>query len=110
MVAYTIGNVRSYDKDLVEKENLYKVGRSEDYPGGWVWKTIEEVQQFIKKTVLNFQVGIYEIELPNDWATDVSQEPGKDGVYNLLNDALIVRKVIVSELVTRSDEDSSLVV
>ena len=32
MVAYTIGNVRSYDKDLVEKENLYKVGRSEDYP------------------------------------------------------------------------------
>jgi hypothetical protein len=96
--AYTIGRTSSYDKDL-KKGGTSKLGRHEDYPGGWVWRTGEEAEEFIQQQLRvvfpdcdpkNFSV--YVLRLPNSWEADVSESPARDGVHNLLHDAVIVGK------------------
>ena len=49
MLAFTIGNTKNYTKALNENppESCIKIGRTEDYQGGWVWLTKEEAQNFI---------------------------------------------------------------
>lgn len=98
MIAYTIGNPKVYDKNLVKYCKFYKSGKNhgyddKSYEGGWVWKTIEEAKEFIRKETLSFPAEVYEINLPNGWEQDVSLFPGEDGVHNLLIDAQILRKV-----------------
>jgi hypothetical protein len=89
--AYTIGNRIGYDRDLASLPVVTKIGRDEDYPGGWVWRTAAEAQQFIDATDLSFPAKVYGLVLPNGWEQDVSAEPGDDGVHNLLNDARIIQ-------------------
>ena len=110
--AYTIGRTSSYDKGLRENDKLTKIGRlpasetdPEGYPGGWVWKTAEEADEFRLKGLRQAEpswdpetFSVYLLLLPNTWTESVSTEPRtEDGVHNLLIDALILRRVVIEK-------------
>jgi hypothetical protein len=99
MIVYTIGNTESYESVLKSTPgDAYKVGKRDDYEGGWIWETPEKAQTFIDSPAFlkvewgdnkprapqNFSV--YKVELVNGWK-DISPVPGEDGVYNLLVDS-----------------------
>lgn len=97
--AFTIGNRKSYDENLSRPGPVKKLGRdeSEDYPGGWVWKTREEAQEFLDRMGgvpagdgNVYEGAVYGLILPNGWDSDVSPEPGDDGIHNLLVDAILI--------------------
>jgi hypothetical protein len=108
--AYTIGRTRSYDLGLTEPKGLCKLGLRgpnsydcpdcpEGYPGGWVWKTIEEADNFRKDRLNQFEpnwnpeeFSVYEIQLTAGWEVDVSET--NDGFNNLLVDSKIIKKAI----------------
>ncbi len=93
--AYTIGRTMSYDQALNEGP-VYKTGARDDYFGGWVWKTVQEAEDFLKTTHLPFMTdlfSIYELKLPHCWKENVSTNPDIYGVHNLLNNAEIIEKV-----------------
>lgn len=104
MKAYTIGNAEWYDPRLAQDVPTMKLGyraptppepgRSgfPPYPGGWVWKTYEEAEEF-RVLMREDSYGVYEIELAGPWETVVSSEPDKHGQHNLLVDARVVRRV-----------------
>lgn len=100
--AYTIGNTINYDKSLNENKDVKKLGKEEDYPGGWVWKSEYEALRFIYKDNIKidnekrdkYKFSVYEIELPNSWEQDVSLVPDENGIYLLINDAIITKKVL----------------
>lgn len=100
MIVYTIGHTGSYNETLKSSPNeTYKMGKRDDYDGGWIWKTAEEAQAFIDSPAfLKVDWGdnlprhpekfsVYKVQLPNGWDKDVSPVPGEDGIYNLLTDS-----------------------
>jgi hypothetical protein len=101
--AYTIGHTKNYDLSLAGTEVVYKVGKSDDYKGGWVWETPEEARTFINSSEFlpvdwgdgksrdPIKFSVYQIELPHSWESDVS-EPDQIGTRHLLHDAMIVSK------------------
>lgn len=102
-VAFTIGRTKTYDDELAKGENN-KLGKTEDYPGGWVWKTGDEAYIFIRnqlKTIVPQwnpdDFSVYALTLPTGWDADVSAEPGSDGVHNLLHDAKIIKRFMTDE-------------
>lgn len=91
--AFTIGHAPSYDKAL-ETPPVYKLGKGADpadpkYPGGWVWPTAADAAAFL----VSDHWAVYELALPGEWDSCVSAQPGEDGVYNLLCNAEVIRKV-----------------
>ena len=49
--AYTVGNSDVYDDLLKTKHKdsiLFTQGKSENYDGGWVWKSPSEAKRFIE--------------------------------------------------------------
>lgn len=97
-LAFTLGRTSSYDAALLEKEPAKKIGKREDYPGGWVWKASSEAE-IVRQNLRAYDpdwdpsdFSIYDLELPYGWLQDVSTDPGPDGVHHLLVDAIIVRK------------------
>lgn len=99
--AFTIGNTSSYDHSLRNEAEggprSWKLGSDDEgYLGGWVWRTPEAAAAFIidHADLLGFKASVYELKLPTGWDADVHIQPGGvDGVYNLRNDAVIVKKV-----------------
>lgn len=100
-IAYTVGLASSYDRDLTSGENNIKLGRSADYPGGWVWKTPEEAQEFLSTAAFAkafplrrpSEFAVYQLELAGTYASDVSALPHHvDGVHRLLVTARIVAR------------------
>jgi len=102
-LAYTVGHTKSYDQYLVESSKPpIKLGRSVDYPGGWVWKTVDDARAFLARPdleeIYSYMDGrkfsVYELELPTGWDIDVTSVPDQNGVHHLIPDAIILRKVI----------------
>lgn len=96
-VGYTIGNKEKYDQWLIEcerrKDTMMKMGRTEDYPGGTVWRTIDEAYAYLEENAerLEYTPEIYGISLIYGWENDVSSEPNEDGFHYLLVDRPIFR-------------------
>lgn len=90
-VAFTIGHQRSYDRDLMGTDPVHKMGRSENYEGGWIWQTRTDAERFIREhPELTFPPKVYGVRLPTGWGMDVSPTPSKtDGVHRLWHDALV---------------------
>lgn len=99
IIAFTVGNTSSYDRSLAEDlEHCFKLGKRDDYDGGWIWKNAEEAEAFIQSPEflkINWgddiprppeKFSVYKVELVNGW-NDVSPIPGEDGIYNLLIDS-----------------------
>jgi hypothetical protein len=81
---FTIGRKLAYEaalNDLVNKP--MKLGRSDDYEGGWVWKTPEGARK-------NCPPGFIVYGVKADWKKDTA--PSEDGKYRvLIRDAEFVR-------------------
>ena len=80
---YTLGHKSSYEEYFrLYKDETRKKGREEDYPGGSVWKTIEDAEKFLKPG--------YEVYgVLADWEKDTVLS--NDGDWNdLLIDAQLV--------------------
>jgi len=102
-IAYTLGHSRNYDQALLDEPIVTKIGKTEDYEGGWVWSTPEAARDFlVSKEFLTLDWGdgkprnpdnfsIYVLKLSNTWAEDVS-EPDELGNKHLLHDAQILNK------------------
>jgi hypothetical protein len=91
--AFTIGRTTSYDKEIA-KHSTTKLGRDDTYPGGWVWRTAQEAEQFIENELKTLvpdwkpkDFSVYELELSTGWEVDVTKTPADDGVHNLINNA-----------------------
>ncbi len=99
--AFTLGRVTNYDRYLKDDPAPAKRGAYEGYDGGWVWGTEEQARAFLASEAFArafdlpaSEFGVYRLELPTDWAFDVSASPHwSDGVHRLLNDARIVERV-----------------
>ena len=104
--AFTIGRTTSYDKYLAE-DNPQKLGLRapckefpEGYEGGWIWRSLEEAQSFLRGPDFKIytqwnplEFSVYEL-LIESWATSASLRPSsEDGVHRLLFDARILGKV-----------------
>lgn len=99
MIAFTIGHKNNYDKALADEPTVYKIGRSEDYEGGWVWKNESEAWNFIKSdSFLKVDWGdgksrnpndfsVYKVKLPNSWEKDVIESDKTN--YLLVNAEII---------------------
>jgi hypothetical protein len=98
-IAYTIGRTITYNKGIKEPGGVKKLGREEQYEGGWVWSTIQQAKDFINYQMEQFEpawrpidFSVYELCLPNGWDIDISKlkVPGTLA-YCLLHDAQIIR-------------------
>lgn len=91
--AFTLGNPDSYEKALDEKkakgEPLFKIGRTNDYLGGIVFKTQEEAVKYAKDHGYSYIP--YKLTLPNGWEQDVDDSLEKADYFCLLTDAEITR-------------------
>lgn len=100
--AYTVGHTQSYDLYLSKASNPLKKGRYDDYPGGWIWRTVEEARKFLARNDLeelyqdmdSRKFSVYELELPTSWEVDVTSVPDQNGIHHLIPDAIILRKVL----------------
>ena len=97
--AYTVGLTTSYDRSLKEEPHPVKLGRRDDYPGGWVWKSPEEARTFLSTEAFRFtlpnrqpeEMSVYLLSLPSPWEECCT--PYSEGVCRLLRDAPILCKV-----------------
>lgn len=87
-VAYTVGRLVSYKEAI--RQGAKKLGRTNDYQGGWVWPTFELAEAGLKE-LLAPDFGVYKLSLPNGWDIDVSKEHANDAdtAFYLLNDSVI---------------------
>jgi len=99
IIAFTIGHTESYNQALAnDPDNCYKLGETEDYWGGWIWKTAKEATNFLfseKFLAVDWGDGlprdpnkfsVYKVYLVNGWE-DVTPVPGQDGVLHLKVDS-----------------------
>ena len=98
VTVFTLGNTKSYNEAIKDNPNIKKLGKTENYEGGWVWKTKQEAVDFLNSDQFdqvdwgdgktrnrdNFSVCGLEI---NCWRNDVSLIPFSDGVHRLLVDS-----------------------
>lgn len=93
-IAFTLGNRSGYRKRLAETKPVFKLGRAEDYPGGSVWATPDQVWSYIDSVDLPYQAECYEIELlmPFGECTAPSSFP-EASWRDLLINALIIREM-----------------
>lgn len=104
-LAYTIGNRNSYDRALEEAHRdggvIHKLGRSQDYDGGWVFCSMEDARAKLDdpdglRTDFGHgmtEAGIYELRLPRSWGEDVYWN-GEEASHLLVVDAVIVCRVL----------------
>lgn len=98
-IAFTIGHTGSYTKALTQPP-VTKIGRTEDYPGGAAFRTVEEAKAFLHsetwdtidwgdgkpRDAKNFSV--YSLTLPGSWEESTYQLPGEE-FHCLSCDAII---------------------
>lgn len=70
---FTIGYTESYERYFIEQKQPRKLGRTNDYVGGSVWRTFEEAK-------LNCPDSYSVYGVLANWETET--EPSKDGNWN----------------------------
>lgn len=69
-------------------------GKQSKNCGGWVWQNKEDAQAFIDGQKRNNKLfSVYELELPNNYYSDVSKEVDENGIHMLLIDVIIWRQM-----------------
>lgn len=101
MIVFTIGSTKSYQEAFRHNLVVNKIGKSEDYEGGWIWKTKEDAYSFLNSPEflqINWGDGqtrhpanfsIYKV-LINDWNTDVYKS--EDNQFHLLVDGQLMEE------------------
>lgn len=80
---YTIGNKEAYDHDLSERQ-VRKLGRTENFCGGSVWKTKEEARIYCRE-----DQDVYGVLA--DWENDTALSIHGYPWHDLLIDSVIVK-------------------
>jgi len=68
IIAFTVGRTTNYERGL----HMRKVGRTEDYDGGCVFRTIPEAQAFIDQH--GYPYSVYQLVLQSDADVDWARE------------------------------------
>lgn len=83
---YTIGHQANYDQALqgmaAAGQQLYKVGRTADYPGGYAFQTAEDAQRRIAEAYPDRHFAVYEVDA--DWERDTY--PAANGWWHHLKE------------------------
>lgn len=72
--AFTLGHTKSYNQAILE--NAKKLGKTENYEGGWIWKTAEQARVFLNSPAF----------LEVDWGDGKRRDPASFSVYGLIVD------------------------
>ena len=77
---YTVGPRRRYKAFIEVWGNLYKQGRTENYPGGCVFQTKADARRYIGKIESTKEMGVFGLQA--SWGIDT--EPSEDGWWHYL--------------------------
>lgn len=80
---YTVGKEELYELYFYKQGSPRKMGRTDTYPGGSVWKTKEEAEKFCKEGYK-----VYGVEA--DWDRDTEKSENGD-CHDLLVSSYLVR-------------------
>ncbi len=100
ILVFTLGSTKSYNEAIINNPNTRKIGKYDDYDGGWVWQNRKATEEFLNSVAFrhvdwgdgkprnpeNFSV--YGV-LINDWSADTYQSQ-KDQQHHLLVDAQLI--------------------
>lgn len=100
IICFTLGSTKNYNESLATNSEVKKCGKSDDYNGGWIWKSRKEVLEFLYSTdFLKIDWGDNHIRNPNnfsiygviinDWDQDTYLSD-EDNQHHLLIDAKII--------------------
>jgi len=90
-MVYTIGNALNYRAYLKRPQGAMKIGRTDSYPGGTVWRTVEDVIKHMDEN-MGRSHGFAVFEVDAEWGVDT--ESSQEGPWHdLLRDARIIREV-----------------
>lgn len=88
---YTIGHTKNYLEAFETDPNLKKLGQTDDYPGGSVWKTRKEAENFLSRdSVYNYDKGYSVFGVLADWETQ-TEENDEEEYNNLLVTSKLVK-------------------
>ena len=85
---YTIGDKTAYLKAIKNSNGgaIIKIGKANDYDGGYVFESIEDAQKRIDEAYSNSEYGVFGIETVIE-----NTSPAKNGWWRTLNtDAKII--------------------
>jgi len=74
IIAFTLGSTKNYNESLLADRETKKCGKSEDYDGGWVWKSEKEAIEFLHSSDF----------LKVDWGDGKSRNPNNFSVYGVI--------------------------
>lgn len=89
---FTVGHEETYDRGISERGGKFKkVGRSDDYPGGFACRTPEDAERLIDEFDKRGKWAVYELDA--DWDDDTVQS--LNGWWHaLLRSSVIMRKAL----------------
>jgi len=81
---YTIGRTAAYEKNFIDLPIVEKLGRTDDYPGGCVWKTREEAEKYCQG-----DYSVYGVDA--DWEKDTEASIVNNGCHDLLKTSKLIK-------------------
>ena len=88
---FTVGHESNYDQGIIEHGDAFrKLGRREDYPGGFACCSVYDAQRLIDEFEKRGEWAVFELDA--DWERDTV--PSENGWWHaLINDSVVTRKV-----------------
>lgn len=92
---FTVGQKDTYDRGIKELgERFRKIGRKEDYPGGFAVSSIADARRLIREFEKEGIWGVYELDA--EWGVDTT--PSENGWWHALLRDAVIRPVSKEEL------------
>lgn len=89
---YTVGHTKTYDDRLESNDTIFKLGKSTDYSGGIVFKSINDALSTLEKWEDGDQYSVYLLDTVEE---NIYLEK-KDNHFYLLNECPILKKIEVN--------------
>jgi hypothetical protein len=86
ILVYTIGHTENYNKALLENAVVNKLGKTDDYEGGIIFREYEQAEQYIQEQDYQDLYSVYGVYISSE--KDVKWN--KDGTGDLLVTSRIV--------------------
>jgi len=85
---YTIGHAASYLEAIRQRGRIFKLGKTDQYPGGYAFETVKDAHRRIDEAYPVRGFAVFGLDV--DWDRDT--EPNREGGWwhNLLIDAKII--------------------
>lgn len=87
---FTVGHESAYDGLILDDIEVKKLGRRDDYPGGYACRSIDDAVRLIEELGKTGEWAVYRLKA--DWDRDT--EPSSDGWWHdLIHDSVVAEKV-----------------